>query len=275
MATYKLSTLDIFPQGTSVGAYLEADFPTHLRPPSGAPAFSPVETQVMDSDGADFTALDPAPYFFGASVSGTWRWVRGTPTESGVEDEAIVATGLTGATAASRYVGATASGAPVAGTFAKGDYVIDQTGEVWICTVAGTPGTWKAAGSGTELAFAANTSGTNSTFTDPPADLTGVTITFTVGSKPVYVESYAPLMNNGTNGSSSLWTVTDEANVEKSRDLFTQPSGTGAKNRMTRERISTPGTYTRKVRCSNNGTSGTVTVFTQLAGGAWIRAVTA
>lgn len=50
--------------------------------------------------------------------------------------------GLTGATAASRYVGATASGAPASGTFAVGDFVIDQTGTIWICTVAGSPGTW-------------------------------------------------------------------------------------------------------------------------------------
>lgn len=54
--------------------------------------------------------------------------------------------GLTGATAASRYVGATASGAPVSGTFAVGDFVIDQAGKLWICTTAGTPGTWTAAG---------------------------------------------------------------------------------------------------------------------------------
>lgn len=49
---------------------------------------------------------------------------------------------LTGAVAATRYAGATASGAPVAGTFAVGDFVIDQTGLLYICTVAGTPGTW-------------------------------------------------------------------------------------------------------------------------------------
>lgn len=53
---------------------------------------------------------------------------------------------ITGATAATRYVGGTASGAPVSGTFLKGDYVTDQTGKIWICTVAGSPGTWVAAG---------------------------------------------------------------------------------------------------------------------------------
>jgi len=56
----------------------------------------------------------------------------------------LAPTGLTGAVAASRYVGATASGAPASGTFAVGDWVIDQTGAIRICTVAGTPGTWVA-----------------------------------------------------------------------------------------------------------------------------------
>ena len=65
-----------------------------------------------------------------------------------ISQEAIGATGLPGATAASRYAGATASGAPTAGTFAVGDYVIDQTGAVYVCTVAGTPGTWVKTGGG-------------------------------------------------------------------------------------------------------------------------------
>ena len=50
--------------------------------------------------------------------------------------------GLTGAVAVSRYAGATASGAPVSGTFAVGDFVVDRSGTMWLCTVAGTPGTW-------------------------------------------------------------------------------------------------------------------------------------
>jgi hypothetical protein len=50
--------------------------------------------------------------------------------------------GLTGATAATRFVGATAGGAPTSGTFSVGDFVIDQTAMVWICVTAGSPGTW-------------------------------------------------------------------------------------------------------------------------------------
>ena len=52
------------------------------------------------------------------------------------------ASGLTGATAASRYVGATTNGAPTSGTFAVGDFIVDQTSTFWVCTTAGTPGTW-------------------------------------------------------------------------------------------------------------------------------------
>ena len=63
-----------------------------------------------------------------------------------ISQEAIGATGLPGATAASRYAGATASGAPTTGTFAVGDYVVDQTGAMYVCTVAGTPGTWQLSG---------------------------------------------------------------------------------------------------------------------------------
>jgi hypothetical protein len=64
---------------------------------------------------------------------------------------ALSITALTGATAASRYVGATASGAPTPGTFAVGDHVVDQTGTIWVCTAAGTLGTWVNVSSGSPL----------------------------------------------------------------------------------------------------------------------------
>lgn len=55
----------------------------------------------------------------------------------------IQISGLTGATAGNtRLVGSTTSGAPTSGTFAVGDVVVDQTGTIWICVTAGTPGTW-------------------------------------------------------------------------------------------------------------------------------------
>jgi hypothetical protein len=64
--------------------------------------------------------------------------------------EVITASGLTGVTSASRYVGATTSGAPTttSTTFAVGDFVIDRTGAIWICTTAGAPGTWASVDGG-------------------------------------------------------------------------------------------------------------------------------
>jgi len=67
----------------------------------------------------------------------------------------ITAGGLPGATAASRYAGATVSGPPSSGTFGAGDWVIDQSGAVQICTAAGTPGTWAAVGAAAALALIA------------------------------------------------------------------------------------------------------------------------
>lgn len=71
----------------------------------------------------------------------------GTITDEWIADRRVLVDGLTsaattGASDSSRYVGATTSGAPATGTFMKGDFSVDQTGSFWICTTAGTPGTW-------------------------------------------------------------------------------------------------------------------------------------
>jgi hypothetical protein len=79
---------------------------------------------------------------FNAAVSGT-----GSITMSNtISGTALIATGLTGATAASRYVGSTASGSPATGTFVTGDWIVSQNGVMWVCTAGGTPGTWASAG---------------------------------------------------------------------------------------------------------------------------------
>ncbi len=76
---------------------------------------------------------------------------------------AVSAAGLAGSTAASRYVGATASGHPTTGAHLVGDWCIDQTGAVWVCTVAATPGTWIAAGPTASSPLAVGSGGTGST----------------------------------------------------------------------------------------------------------------
>lgn len=52
------------------------------------------------------------------------------------------ASGVTGATSATRYVGGTTSGVPASGTHSVGDWIVARDGRIYVCTVAGTPGTW-------------------------------------------------------------------------------------------------------------------------------------
>ena len=64
-------------------------------------------------------------------------------TTANLAGQLVQATGLTGAQQTSRWTGAVAGAAPTTGTFNVGDWVTDTTlGIVWMCTVAGSPGTW-------------------------------------------------------------------------------------------------------------------------------------
>lgn len=61
-----------------------------------------------------------------------------------------------GAAVPTRYVGGTAAGPPVSGTFQTGDMVIAQDGQVWITSTSGS-GTWFRHGSGNYHARATQT----------------------------------------------------------------------------------------------------------------------
>jgi hypothetical protein len=51
---------------------------------------------------------------------------------------------LTGATTATRYVGAwSTTGKPLSGTFNAGDFGFDGIGRLWWCSAGGSPGTWQ------------------------------------------------------------------------------------------------------------------------------------
>lgn len=82
------------------------------------------------------TALDGKLNLTGGTVSGA------------LTAQTLQASGLTGATSAFRFVGATTSGAPASGTFAVGDVVVSRDGAIYICTTAGSPGTWTNVDSG-------------------------------------------------------------------------------------------------------------------------------
>jgi hypothetical protein len=59
-----------------------------------------------------------------------------------ISGTALSISGLTGSVVASRYVGQTASGSPASGAHLVGDFVTTTAGEMFVCSVAGTPGTW-------------------------------------------------------------------------------------------------------------------------------------
>ena len=75
----------------------------------------------------------------------TWLGPDGTSVLGGVDPGgAVMVNGVTGATAGARFAGGTKSGAPTSGSWKAGDYVIDQTGKVWIYTGSA----WVASGGG-------------------------------------------------------------------------------------------------------------------------------
>lgn len=85
-----------------------------------------------------------------AQTTGDGRYVLKAGDTSTGEQVApdFKATGKTGATATPQLLaGGTTSGAPTTGAHVKGELVTDDTGVLWFCTVAGTPGTWVSTGS--------------------------------------------------------------------------------------------------------------------------------
>lgn len=83
----------------------------------------------------------------GASIGGALTGVTTIAASSTITGTVHVATGITGATTQVRYVGGvTGSTAPVTGTFALGDVVVGTGGVVFICTAAGSPGTFTTVG---------------------------------------------------------------------------------------------------------------------------------
>lgn len=133
--------------------------------------------------------------------------------------------GLTGATAATRYVGATASGAPASGTFAVGDFVIDQSAAVYICTVAGSPGTWVQAGGGSVGTWA-TWSPTLTAATPPTLGTAGSTSgRYVQTGKTVIAHFNVTFGTSGTNAGVGTYYLTLPVNFGASASAYA-PAGT-------------------------------------------------
>ncbi len=182
----------------------------------GSPSAPTVETATLD-----VIATDHPP------AAG---WSNNSYPITAVSDLALV--GITGAVAASRFVGATTSGPPITGTFLVGDFTISQAGNIWVCTVAGSPGTWLnvnspansaggtvatptgttsttlvMAGLGSTMAFTPSATGTGKVLVT--ISCVGYTITAAVAItlQPVYGTGTAPI--NGAAASGTAMTTTN------------------------------------------------------------------
>jgi hypothetical protein len=116
------------------------------------PFTGPVTLQDGLTDTGPFVQNGPSTLNGNATVSGTLGVTGATSLSSlavsanaavtGNLTAATVDAGLTGATSPGRFVGSTVTAPPTTGTFAVGDFVVDQTGVVWTCITAGSPGIW-------------------------------------------------------------------------------------------------------------------------------------
>jgi hypothetical protein len=178
-------------------------------------------TSVTTSAPVDATKLPLAGGTLTGGLNGTSATFTGEVTGSD-----IVASGLTGATTATRYVGGTVNGAPASGTFAKGDFVIDQSGTIWVCTTAGTPGTWTTTiSSHLSLRTASATVGRNETsiFSGSTASQT-----LTAPSSPI---------------DGSTWTVVNKASVSVSLSFTPSMIPLGSGTGTTTYTVSAGGAY--------------------------------
>lgn len=140
------------------------------------------------------------------------NWSNNNKAITGVSDLAV--SGLTGATAASRYVGATTSGAPASGTFVVGDFVIDQTAKVWICTTAGSPGTWTqiTASNGGVISFNSRTGAVAPTTGDyTAAQVTGALVnTNNLSDVSSEATAFSNIKQDATSGATGVVQLTSD-----------------------------------------------------------------
>lgn len=178
------------------------------RAPVASPTFTGTPTAPTAAALTDNTQVATTAYADSAVAVETTRAEtaeallapKASPTFTGTTTAPeFSASGLTGATAASRYVGATASGAPASGTFAVGDFVIDRTAAIWVCTTAGSPGTWTKVGGG-GMNYALFTSSGSWTI---PAGVTEARIRAVGGGAPGG-NGGAGATNEGTGGAAGL-----------------------------------------------------------------------
>lgn len=199
----------------------------------------------------------------GASAAPTYRTLVSAdlPTAPTVTGEMTASdfkpSGLTGATAATRWVGATASGAPVSGTFVLGDFITDQTGKLWLCTTGGSPGTWaqvSGSGAGGAATTVSNSLSGDVTISSANTYFDGPTVSLTAGTWLLTGEVTGVNSSTGTNFTARLWDGTTTVDSTSAAN-----NGSGAASTLSLHGIVTPSVTTSyKISVAATATSSTV-----------------
>lgn len=87
MASIRVTANDIFPTGTTIGAYLRSGWLQSQLPPSGAPPIAASLSASMADGGVLLAGLaDATEYFIGGQVGGVWKYLHAETDAAGEPD---------------------------------------------------------------------------------------------------------------------------------------------------------------------------------------------
>lgn len=185
----------------------------------------------------------------------------------------IIASGVgSSSNTPTRYVGGTSSGAPTSGTYVVGDFVISHDGHVYVCTAAGSPGTWTASLTAGEIAYASRNTVANiasTTLASPTVVLTSSSTAYT--GADIYIEIFTPGVvtpNSAAGDSVTLLLQEDGSNIGTIGTVKTPAAATMAVPFYAQiKRTPSAGSHTYGLAAIANTTTGTPQIISGPGGG--------
>jgi hypothetical protein len=153
------------------------------------------------------------------------------------------------------------AGAPTGGAWVRGDHWLDVNNVLWVCTAAGTPGTWMSTNRGEELAYNQITTSTVSVATGSGNQTLVVEGTSrSYDGSPVFVEfSAGAVQPPTTSGSQMVFNLWDAGtDIGYIADLQVSAPQLGLSVYTKRRVTPTPGTHNYRIAGWVTGGTGSV-----------------